>query len=248
MGSYDLTISNSISIRFYNVVQAEPPTGIGDSKYWGIMASNGAKNLEFEKCSINRIDAHAGFWNVNVIDTVIGHTINIIGGGRFYLENVTKLVGSSFISVRSDYGGTFRGDIIMIDCELVGVNSYNSTSGGTYNHSNRANTGMVINVGYKTSNTNGYWEWDFGYECYMPTNVVLDNFKSGTAKTYLFPSFPDGVFTKSTPLHKTESITFRNMDPIAVCSGASAGEMSKIPVYTDNTDASPKKRDKNNIT
>jgi hypothetical protein len=111
----------------------------------------------------------------------------------------------------------------------MAANSYNSWR-TQYNPASKASTAYVINVGYKTSNTNKYWDWDFGYDCYMPQNIVVENFKSGAAQTYLLPSFPDEVFTKANPLHKTESITFINMDPIPICATPNLGEMSSIPV------------------
>ena len=235
MGSYDITVRDSIDVGFYNVIQHDPGTGIGDSRYWGIMATNWAKNLVFNDCELSRIDAHCGFWDVTAINTTIGHTINVIGGGDIYFENVTKLVGGTFIATRSDYGGSFRGNVTLVDCELVGANSYNSWR-TLYNPSSKVATGYIINIGYKATNQNKFWEWDFGYPCHMPTNVVIDNFKGGTGKLYLFNSLPDEVFTKDNPLHITQSITYLNMDRVPVCPDSTAVMMNAIPLTMGKTD------------
>ena len=243
-GTYDLAIERSINVKFYNVVQSAP-TGLGDSRYWGIMTSNWSKDMTFEKCDINRFDAHRTFWGARLIDCNIGHSINLVGGGDLYMENVTKMVSATYISVRGDYGGTFRGNITMVDCTLAGVKSYNSVNGGVYNPSDKYNSGTIINVGFQrqngwsTEDQVGYWDWDFGYECYMPINVVMDNFTDGTTEgAVIFPAFCNEVFTTiRSPLHKTESVTFRNMKPMPVCAGieedATLAEMRGIKVINE---------------
>ena len=124
----------------------------------------------------------------------------------------------------------------MVNCTLAGVSSYNSIHGGVYNPTSKHETGIVINVGYMNNNDTKYWDWWFGYDSYMPINVIVDNFKSGTLNTYLFPSFVDAVFTTATyPLHKTESVTFRNMNPIPICADSAASEMNKIPYKVETT-------------
>jgi hypothetical protein len=144
-GTYDLAIERSINVHFLNTVQYAP-SGLGDSRYWGIMTSNWSKNMIFENCDINRFDAHRSFWGGKLINCNIGHSINLVGGGDLYMENVTKMVSGTYISVRGDYGGTFRGNIHMVNCTLAGVSSYNSIRGGVYNPASKHETGIVINV------------------------------------------------------------------------------------------------------
>ena len=86
-------------------------------------------------------------------------------------------------------------------------------------------------------NETSYWDWDFGYPSYMPVNIIIDNFKSGTQYTYLFPSLQDGVFTEAKyPLHKTESIVFRNMMPIQLVEDTTLIEMNNIPWTVESTE------------
>ena len=118
MGSYDFVLEYSNKVTFKNVVQRSQ-SGLGDSRYWGIMSSNGSRNLRFENCEINRFDAHRGFWNATLINTTIGHSFNVVGGGTLIADGVTKITGSNFISLRSDYGATFNGDIILMKNKMV---------------------------------------------------------------------------------------------------------------------------------
>ena len=241
MGSYDFVIEYSSNVTFTNVTQPVK-TGLGDKRYWGIMSSNGSKNLSFISCSINRFDAHAGFWNATLKDTTIGHSLNVIGGGTLTLSGVTKLTGANFISLRGDYGSTFRGDMIIENCTHNAYTEYNTNLGQSQSTGSYT-TARVINVGTWSSNTGwsdtdpsgAYWLWDFGYTCYMPINVTIDNFKTNARKIYVFNNLPDAIFSynydpnniTSTsvryPYQLTKSITFKNMSKdIPVCAGSAS--------------------------
>ena len=163
-GSYDYVVERSCNVSFYNVVQGftdepgKPYTAmdltIADQRYWGIMSSNGSKNLRFENCSISRFDAHQSFWNATLINTTVGHTINVVGGGTFNCIGVNKLAGGSFMSLRGDYGATFRGDMNIIDCNYLNHPSYNSNRGGTPSTAVNS-SGTIIAAGFNNSNS-GY--------------------------------------------------------------------------------------------
>ena len=158
------------------------------------MPSNWSKDTTFVNCSVNRFDAHRTMWGAALYNTTIGHTISVVGGGDFYLEGVTKLAGGNFITLRGDYGATFRGTIELVDCTLEAVKEYNSTQGQSLNRNSKNEYGTVIQSGFYSNNKTGYWDWNFGYTCYMP-NVILDNFKSAaTRSTSVFNGLPDDVF------------------------------------------------------
>ena len=231
-GSYDMAIERSINVYFRDTVQINPlDTGIGDSRFWGIMTSNWTKDMTFENCSINRFDAHRSFWGARLINTEIGHTINLVGGGELYMENVRKVVGGTFIQTRGDYGGTFRGNITLIDCTLEGTNTYRSNIGGAYNPQNKVATGTIVNIGFNKTNSTGYWDWWFGFPSYMPETVTIDNFTSGTTKTYVFPDLPDDVFTTiKYPLAITKKVTFIDMDPVQICPDSTLTQLNSIKV------------------
>ena len=280
-GSYDFVVERSCNVNFYNVTQgfSEDPnnpgselnTGLADQRYWGIMSSNGSKNLRFENCAINRFDAHQSFWNATLIDTVVGHTINAVGGGTLNcigVRKITKGPSAAFISLRNDYGATFRGNMNLIDCDFYNYTPYNTNTGGSNNTTVVADATIIgtnfsfSNAGYRTTeqrkasydteykkvydeimdgyaediasgvitkaqaeatataaakeagdkmaSQGGYWLWDFGYDCYMPIEVTIKNFKStGTKNLSLFSNLPDAVFEYNyDPENETkESIT-----------------------------------------
>ena len=264
MGSYDIIIENSSRTYLKNVVQQDNEhTGLGDERYWGIMSSNFTKNVFFEDCAINRFDAHQGFWNATLIDTTIGHSFNVVGGGKLYCERVTKITGNSFIYHRGDYGATFNGDIELVDCTLIGMKDYfsNQATPGKEDYNNLHTSGVVINAGFATSDSgsvvyetnedgtykldaNGekivkkegrYWYWDFGYTCYMPRNIIVDGFKSNCGTLYMFNELPDAIFSDIPNQYQiTESITYRNMEPLTICySSEYYNKLRQIPTTVE---------------
>ena len=167
-GSYDYVVERSCSVTFDNVTQGfsedkDRPgqeigtveRDLGDNRYWGIMSSNGSKNMTFKDCKINRFDAHQGFWNATLINTEIGHSFNVVGGGTLNAIGVTKHTGNNgFIALRGDYGATFRGHMNLIDCTYLNYESFNSNKGGVNSFIPNA-SGTIIQAGFATTN-NGY--------------------------------------------------------------------------------------------
>ena len=217
------------------------------------MSSNGTRNVFFTRVEVNRFDAHRGFWNATLIDTVLGHSFNVIGGGKLYCKNVTKMTGDAYISLRGDYGATFDGDMELIDCQHLGIKSYysNKATPAYADYVNLNATTYIIKSGFSGSNSgaiiykkdeNGkdlidpatgdkiidrdgrFWYWDFGYTCYMPQNILVDNFKHASKDAYMFPNLPNDIFSDevTNQYQITKSVTFRNMDPIALTSNPSA--------------------------
>ena len=169
------------------------------------MASYGAKNMHFEGCSLSRFDAHDGFWNANLIDCEFGRYINVVGGGYLYIKDTERKSGQAYIDLRSDYGSSFRGDITVINGTIEGQKSYRGPNDEQrlYNYE----TLYLIRTSYQDKYQGAYEEgnagaapflkWDFGYTCYMPQNVVIDNFSVMTEATvYLYQSVGDNAFIK----------------------------------------------------
>lgn len=164
MGSYDTQARRSNDVSWVNCVQSNDIT---DTDYWGIMASNYCKNLKMQDCSLSRFDAHRGVYNATVTNTVLGQNLTIVGAGALMLENVTRLQGSCFMQLRTDYGSTWEGDIVIKNCVYE-----------TYHWEH-----FIIYASWQ--------DWNFGYACYMPRNVEIHNFKvrhkgQGRCVTYLF--------------------------------------------------------------
>ena len=117
MGSYDLIVGTAINATFRNIRQSN---SITNNFYWGLMGSNFGRNIVYDGCYLSRFDAHCGVYNAKVMNSTIGFAINLTGDGDFYLENVTKLVGSNLIDLRSDYGSTWNGRIFIKDVRMEG--------------------------------------------------------------------------------------------------------------------------------
>lgn len=151
MGSYDISVNNSINVTFKNCKQIN---SIHDTKLWGIFGSNHSKNITFDFVEFSRFDAHRGVTNATIRNSVLGHQgINIIGNGVFLLEN-TKVCSVNFINLRGDYGSTFDGEFIIRNCEYVPRNGAKSDA-----------------VLVSASNSGRH---DFGYPCSMPRKIIID--------------------------------------------------------------------------
>lgn len=240
MGTYDLGATDSTNLYFENVT--EKPETLGDLRYWGVMGSNYCKGFTFKNCKLSRFDAHCGFWNAKLIDCEISKSFNVIGGGELYIENVQRTFGSSFIVLRYDYGATFRGNITLKNCKLCANEFYDSTGieGGTGENC-KYDTAQIITAKMqngisKRDPTQNYYEWDFGYTCYMPQNVYIENFVTGAKTTYIFNDVRDEHFVKTEPkkvYQRTKKIVLKNCpDHIGLCEnkdGVCSIEMT-IPV------------------
>jgi len=154
MGSYDISLNRAIHVAFVNCRQTN---SIHDGTYWGIMGSNYCKNLRLDRCTFSRFDAHQGVANATIRNSTLGYMgINAIGSGTFLVENST-VCGRRFISLRSDYGSTWRGEFIIRNCVFKpagGKSARPCLIGG-------ANDGRH----------------DFGYTCYMPSRITIDKLR-----------------------------------------------------------------------
>jgi hypothetical protein len=181
MGTYDLSVNRALNVSFVNVSQTND---INDRTYWGILGSNYCKNLVYDKCTLSRFDAHMGVANATVKNSTMGHMgINAIGTGTFLVENTT-IRGGSLINLRSDYGSTWEGEFIIRDCVFVprGSNIKNVS---------------LINGSYSGQH-------DFGYTCYMPKKITIENLHiddSNHAENYRGPA----IFNNINPKMKDES-------------------------------------------
>ncbi len=186
MGTYDISASNSNAITWKNCTQSN---SITDSSRWGVMGSNYCKNLKFDGCKLSRFDAHKGMYNSTITNSEIGHGgITAIGAGYLLIEN-TIINHNNVVNLRSDYGSTWDGEIIIKDVTLKNTSS-NATlfSGNWHNHY-------------------------FGYTCHLP-NVTIDNLtvNRGT-KITVFPGFSSkDIADDSTnnPVAIDVTITIRN--------------------------------------
>jgi hypothetical protein len=199
MGTYDITVGKSANVTFYNCKQIN---SIHDTTLWGIFASNYSKNITFDTVEFSRFDAHKGVTNATIKNSILGHQgINAIGGGVFLVEN-TKVCGTNLISLRSDYGSTWEGEMIIKNSEFLprkGAQTDVTLISGSY-------SGMH----------------NFGYTCYMPSKITFDGLTiidTNTPANYggpkIFGSFNNNYtsddFKEKYPYVITDEIVINNM-------------------------------------
>lgn len=199
MGTYDLSVSRALNVSFVNCSQTND---IDDRTYWGILGSNYCKNLLYDHCTFSRFDAHKGVANATIRNSTLGHMgINAIGSGTLTVEHST-IRGRSLINLRSDYGSTWQGEFIIRDCIFVPAGG-NTTSAA------------LINGSYSGQH-------DFGYTCYMPERITIENLHiddsnhpedyQGPAIFANFnPEMTDDTYREQFPYVKTREVTLKNV-------------------------------------
>lgn len=199
MGSYDISVNRALNVSFVNCSQTND---INDSSYWGILGSNYSKNLVYDSCTFSRFDAHMGVANATIRNSTLGHQgINAIGSGTFIVENST-IYGRSLINLRSDYGSTWQGELIIRNSVFVpagGKPTSASLIGGSYSG-----------------------QHNFGYTCYMPERIVIENLHiddsnhptdyQGPAIFANFnPGMTDNSYIEKFPYVRTREVILRNV-------------------------------------
>ena len=200
MGTYDITTNRALNI---SVINCKQTNDITDRKYWGLFASNFCKNILFDNCHFSRFDAHMGVANATIRNCTLGHAgINAIGEGLLLIEN-TKIIGANrIVSLRSDYGSTWNGELIIHNCEFT-------PSGKNLDE---VNVILGSNDG----------QHDFGYVCYMPERITIENLKindtnasSGYKGPAIFGDFnpkkKDENYVEKFPYIVTKELTIKNI-------------------------------------
>ncbi|MEN8228173.1 MAG: hypothetical protein ABFS38_08470 [Bacteroidota bacterium] len=199
MGTYDISISSALNVSFEKCSQTND---INDRRYWGILGSNYCKNLLYDNCTFSRFDAHKGVANATIRNSTLGHMgINAIGTGTLTVENTT-IRGRSLINLRSDYGSTWQGEFVIRNCIFV-------PAGG------RSTSATLINGSYSGQH-------DFGYACYMPERITLENLHiddSNHPEDYqgpaIFSNFnsqmTDDSYQEKFPYVRTREVILRNV-------------------------------------
>jgi hypothetical protein len=199
MGSYDILVNRALNVSFVNCSQTND---INDPTYWGIMASNYSKNLLYDNCTWSRFDAHMGVANATIRNSTLGHMgINAIGTGVLTVENST-IYGRNLINLRSDYGSTWEGEIVIRNSVFVpaGGRPVSATLIGGRNSGNH----------------------DFGYTSYMPERITIEslyiddsNHPDGYQGPAIFadfnPEMNDETYREKFPYVRTRKVILRNV-------------------------------------
>ncbi|MBI1297845.1 hypothetical protein GC175_23160 [bacterium] len=201
MGSYDIHANNVVNFHMVNCRMHH----ICDRTHWGVIATNFCKNIVLEDCVLSRMDTHMGVSGVYTIRRCeFGHMgLNAIGRGLLTVEDST-LYGNAFISLRSDYGSTWEGDLVIRNCRWVpacGDKHWPTLF-------NIRNDGMH----------------DFGYPCFMPRTITIDglavddaNHSDDYTGLYLFTD-PDVMnqWDSVTPLTAERPFPYRRSEKVSV--------------------------------
>jgi len=199
MGTYDINANTAANISFINVTQTND---INDTRYWGILGTNYCKNLLYDNCVLSRFDAHQGVANATIRNSTLGHNgASIIGFGTFTMENTTSH-GASLFSLRSDYGSTWEGDIVIRNCTFV--------------PRNHGWTAIALISGSYSGKHN------FGYTSYFGRKILIENLlikdgKMGEKYTGLVVfsnfngAFKDDAFQETFPAVRPEEVIVRNL-------------------------------------
>lgn len=154
MGTYEINGNLTVNLSFIGCTQTND---ILDSTYWGVLGSNYCKNMLYEDCVLSRFDAHMGVANATIRRCTLGHQrLNAIGFGTLTVEEST-ICSTNFITLRTDYGSTWHGNVIIRNCEFLPKGGAVFSSASIFGGSNDGTH-------------------DFGYTCYLPTTVTIDGF------------------------------------------------------------------------
>ena len=203
MGSYDIYCRCTANVTFSRCAQT---TDIMDERYWGIIGTNFCRDMVFEDCVFSRFDAHMGVTNCTLRRCRLGwQCLNAIGNGTFTIED-TEACGRNFVYLRFDYGCCWRGDVVIRNCTWKPLADDRCVFGAE-------NDGAH----------------DFGYECYITRNVLIDGLavvEDGTDEAPLYV-FKDYLGKEDIPAEKRVSmpippvsVTVRNIDtsrPVKLC-------------------------------
>lgn len=199
MGTYDLTANRALNVSFVNCTQTND---INDNTYWGILGSNFCKNLLYDHCTLSRFDAHQGVANATIRNSTLGHMgINAIGSGLLLIENST-IRGRSIVNLRPDYGSTWQGEVVIRNCVFVPAN------------------GKPVNASLISGSYSG--QHDFGYTCYMPERITIENlriddsahpenYQGPTIFANFNPEMKDSSYQEKFPYIKTKEVVLRNV-------------------------------------
>ena len=160
MGSYEFTATSSNNVLWRRCTQSNFYQPDGSVKYDGMVGTNYCKNLTYDEMFVCSFDAHCGTYNATVTNSTIEH-LNFIGEGTVTIKN-TKLYtdgAAGVLNLRSDYGSTWEGNVIIDGLTL-------------YKHKNATST---ISICIAT-----YTNHDFGYITHLPEKIEINNIKTVT--------------------------------------------------------------------
>jgi hypothetical protein len=143
-----------------------------------------------------------GVTNATIRNSTLGHQgINITGRGLLMVENTT-IHRASLVYLRGDYGSTWEGEFHFRNCVLK--------------PGNRNAVGASLIAGFNSGQHN------FGYTCYMPEKITIENLHiddSNHPDDYhgpaIFGNFnpqkTDELYVEAFPYQVTKEVVLKNV-------------------------------------
>jgi len=187
MGSYDYSMNNVVNLKLIGCRMEN----ILDRSLWGVIGSNFCKNILLQDCVLSRMDVHQGVSGKYIIrGSTLGYMgLNAIGRGLLMVEDST-LYGRHLINFRSDYGSTWEGDVVIRNCRWI-----------------PAAGKKVVPEMFGVKNDGMH---DFGYLCFMPRNIVLEDV---TVEDSQVPDDYAGLYFFSNPDSEKKSLPAKRPFP-----------------------------------
>lgn len=150
MGSYDIEMYCVVGVKLENVTDVT----FDNKERWGVFASNFCKDIVVEDSTLSRVDAHQGARNITIRRSVIGNQgIRVIGSGLCLIEDSKILNNTSLITLRSDYGSSWEGILVIRRTYWKPDTTYAYP--------------RIINFANASNH-------EFGYTCYFPRLIIDD--------------------------------------------------------------------------
>lgn len=150
MGSYDIEMYCVVGVKLENVTDVT----FDNKERWGVFASNFCKDIVVEDSTLSRVDAHQGARNITIRRSVIGNQgLRVIGSGLCLIEDSKILNSTSLITLRSDYGSSWEGILVIRRTYWKPDTTYAYP--------------RIINFANASNH-------EFGYTCYFPRLIIDD--------------------------------------------------------------------------
>ncbi len=149
--SYVLSASLSNNITWCNCFQSNFYSIDGitpDTELSDIMKSEYSKNLNYQSSVLSTFTAHKGVYNISIKNSTLT-SIDAVGAGTLQIDN-SYVYNDVFLNLAEEYGSYWNGDIVIRNSSLL-------------------NTKAPTLIGMAWYNRN------FGYQTYMPKNIIIDN-------------------------------------------------------------------------
>jgi hypothetical protein len=148
------------------------------------------------------------------------------------------VVGDQFLSIRGDYGASFDGDILLRNCHICAYPAYSSARGERESSSPLDEAFIIApSDATKKEECELYYNWDFGYELFLPKNITLENFTHGAKKgLYIYTDLCNEKFVNPYKHHHrlTKKISLIGMDDIPrIAKGDECTELFSIPLIIE---------------